>query len=242
MNEKVFKMPNSLIKNLDNFYPSTIGIAGFFYSSMSKHRKFTYSLKRLAVLSHRDEDTARQAVGQLEQAGYIKRCRNFIYSASHGRSIYAQATYQTLHPVKDGYTLIPYFWIKYKLTPCTMQILLVCRMFMVKQKDRAHPSTRKIALTARVAKSSVHRALKEIVSLSILIIERCKKENGVYTSNWYFILKKCTQVAVSNLTSNHSQQSQHRFGITLTQLHFSLELSYYNLGVRARYRGGPIFR
>lgn len=171
MREKVFKLPNCLIRNQSNFSPSTIGVAEIIYAFMNKHRKFTCSLKKIAQHSHRCEDTVRQAISQLEHAGYIKRIRNWRYSEIQDRNIYAQTTYYVIQPVEDEYTLIPYSWLQHEFSPCTLQVLRICRMFMVKEPNRSYPSIRNIAAAAGIAKATVCRAMKEIVRLGLLVVE-----------------------------------------------------------------------
>jgi DNA-binding Lrp family transcriptional regulator len=175
---RVFKFPRALIENRDNLQPSTISVAALFYANMNKHRNYRNSLKNIAALTHRDEKTVRQAVTELEAAGYLLKFRNYVYSRELDQMVYAQTMYHIVTPVTADYTLIPYSWLKYELTPCTFQVLLVCRMFMIKEESRSYPSIRKLTDTARVAKSTVCKAIKKVTELGILVLEHCKKENG----------------------------------------------------------------
>jgi len=227
MREKVFKLPNSLITNQSNLSPSAIGVAEIFYAFMNKHRKFTGSLKKIAQLSYRCEDTVSQDVSQLEKAGYIKIIRNWRYSQEYARNIYTATTYYVIHPVEKDYTLIPYSWLQHKLTPCTLQVTRICRMFMVKEPNRSYPSLRNIADTARIAKSTVCRAMKDIMHLGILLVKRCEKENGAFACNSYHILKKIKQATTPDLTNRHKQQPIPEHSKIQASPHFSLELSYH---------------
>lgn len=205
-NNRVFKMPKALITNLNNFQPSTIGVAAVFYAYMNQHRKFTNSLKNIAALTHRCEDTVSQAIDELEKAGYLRKFQNYIYSQEHQRNIYTQSTYHIIKPIKEDYTLVPYSWLAYNLTPCYFQVLLTCRMFMIQEEGRSYPSIRKIASLVKIAKSTVCLAIKEIARMGILMVAQCKKENGAYTSNSYHILRRICEKAVKLLTGRHSQQ------------------------------------
>lgn len=196
---QLFKMPNELITNEKNLHPSTIGVALILYAYMNKHRKFTNSLKNIATMAHRCQDTVRQAVAELESAGYIKKFQNYIYSRESEQNIYAQSTYHIIHPVQEDYTLVPYSWLDHALTPCTMQVLLSCRMFMVKEKSRSFPSIRKIAASIQVAKSTVCDAIKTVAQMCILVVESCKKEDGAYSCNSYHMLKRIHDQAVELL-------------------------------------------
>lgn len=202
---RVFKFPRALIENRDNLQPSTISVATLIYANVNKHRNYRNSLKNIAALTHRDEKTVGQAIAELEAAGYLLKLRNYVYSRELDQMIYAQTTYHIVTPVTADYTLIPYSWLKHDLTPCTLQVLLVCRMFMVREKSRAYPSIRKLTDTAKVAKSTVCKAIKKVAELGILVLEHCKKENGAYTSNSYVIVKQIRESAIELLTGRYGQ-------------------------------------
>jgi len=199
MKEKVFRLPNAIIQNSDNLHPSTISVAQVFYANMGKHRKFTNCLANIAAMSFKCVDTVRQAVEELVKAGYIKKVYNFIYSDALGKNIYARTTYCILKPVEEDYTFVPYAWLKQDLTPCTMQVLLTCRMFMIKSKTRSYPSLRKISALIRVSKSTVCNALACIAELGILLIEPCQKENKAYSSNSYHMIHHISDMNVRPL-------------------------------------------
>lgn len=188
MKVKVFKLPNSIILNTSNLHPSTIGVALVFYANMNKHRKFTNSLENIASMSFKCKDTVRQAIEELEAAGYIKKTQKYLPKERFGRIAYDRATYCILNPVEDDYTLIPYTWLYHELTPCTLQVLLACRMFMIKEKERSFPSLRKIAKLIRISKSTVCNALACIAELGILLVEHCMKQNEGFTSNSYYMI------------------------------------------------------
>lgn len=202
----VFKLPNAIISNCDNLHASTIRVAAVLYANMNKHRGFTNSIEHIATLAHCCKDTVCQAVEELERAGYLQRFQNYTYSKKHGRSIYAQTTYRIIHSVETDYTLVPYAWLRINLTHCSFHVLLSCRMFMIEEQNRSYASIRKIAALIGVGKSTVCQAIKMIAALGILIVERCKKENGAYTSNSYHMVKHSCKKAVELLTGIHSQQ------------------------------------
>lgn len=186
--DKVFKLPNSIILNTQNLHPSTIGVALVFYANMNKQREFTNSLENIAAMSFKCKDTVRQAVEELESAGYIRKQQNYMPVKCFGRTAYDRATYHVLKPVEGGYTLVPYKWLSHALTPCTLQVLLACRMFMIKEKERSFPSLRKVAALIKVSKSTVCNALACIADLGILLVEHCRKQNEGFTSNSYYLI------------------------------------------------------
>lgn len=188
MKARVFKLPNSIILNANNLHPSAIGVALVLYANMDKHRKFTNSLENIAAMSFKCKDTVRQAIEELETAGYIKKTQKYVQKERFGRIVYDRATYCIVNPVEYDYTLIPYTWLYHELTPCTLQVLLVCRMFMIKEKERSFPSLRRIAKLIRISKSTVCNALASIAELGILLVEHCMKRNEGFTSNSYYMI------------------------------------------------------
>lgn len=207
MKKKVFKLPNSIILNTNNLHPSTIGVALVFYANMDQHRKFTNSLENIADMSFKCKDTVRQAVEELESAGYIKKTQNYMPLERFGRTAYGRATYHIIKPVEDDYTLVPYTWLHHALTPCTLQVLLVCRMFMIKEKERSFPSLRKVATLIRVSKSTVCNALKCIAELGILLVEHCQKKNEGLTSNSYYMIHHKSLIRTFPLTMESITQN-----------------------------------
>lgn len=204
---KVFKLPNSIILNTNNLHPSTIGVALVFYANMNKHREFTNSLENIAAMSFKCKDTVRQAIEELESAGYIKKTQKYMPIERFGRTAYDRATYCILKPVEGDYTLVPYTWVGYELTSCTLQVLLACRMFMIKQNERSYPSLRKVASHIKVSKSTVCKALMCIAELGILLVEHCIKHNEVHTSNSYYMIHHKSLIRTLPLTMESITQN-----------------------------------
>ena len=188
---------------------------------MNKHRKFTNSLKNIADMSFRCVDTVRQAVEDLEKAGFITKTQNFHFSNVHGKNIYAQTTYRVIRPVRENYTLVPYSWLKLELTPCTLQVLLSCRMFMIKEGRRSYPSIRKLSARIGVAKSTVCHAFKRIAELGILIVEHCKKGNGAYTSNSYHMVAQVNGKDVQLLAEGYVPSKTESLCSPISLWHYS---------------------
>lgn len=202
MKQKVFKLPNALIRNEDNLAPSAIGVAQVLYANMNRQGRFTASIQRIAARSHRCPDTVRQALAQLEQAGYIRKIRNWKYSQEHGHCVFAATTYQILRMPDRDFTLVPYRWLRSDLTACAVQVLLVCRMHMRKEPNRAYPSIRRMAAVAGLAKATICRALNQIVCLGLLVKEFCKKATGTFSCNSYFLCLPTQLERTVRLTSD----------------------------------------
>ena len=204
-NNKVFKFPNALIRNEHNLHPSTIAVALVIYGKMNKHRLFTNSQKNIAKMAKCCDTTVRQAMKELESCGFLSTIPNYHYDTKMGRKIYDQTTYMVKNAVLEDYTFVPYLWLRYTISPSTMQVLLICRSYMRVGSYRVYPSRSKLQAISRLAKSTVGTAIRIIKELGILVIQQCRKKDGGFTSNSYYMVHEIEQKQAEACATNTNQ-------------------------------------
>lgn len=185
-----FQMGNRSIEDRRLYY-STRHVYAVMLAYRSKAGTVCKSLERLAALAHCSVATARQAVDQLMEYGYLRRIRRTRYSRSLDRMVNDTYRYQ-INPDKlteGGYTLIPRSLLEQKVTHGTFVTgLHIYRL--AGRKGRAYGSLRHMARRLDMAKATVCRAMaalrltNQMVRLFCRKISRALAANTVYPTNW----------------------------------------------------------
>ena len=183
---QLYRIPNRLMNDAALTY-SARQAGNALYSKRSRLGQCVMSLAYLAKVSACSIPTVRKAVEELENAGYIRRCRNYQYSEQAGCVTYARTTYVcTLSTARD-YTLVPreviYSWA---LTSGAFCVCL-CLFQQAGNSGRAFPAIRRIAQLFGMGYATVCQALALLRNQRLALVLHCKKRNHAFSMNSYFM-------------------------------------------------------
>lgn len=186
--EPAFRFPAQLIRD-KNLTPSAKQLALAVFSLLGRDGLVCASQRRLAALSGLAVSTVNEHLPTL-QGKYLnvtKRRARFDRSAGRPRGTASVIT--CAFPERD-YVLIPYSFLdklRRRLIRCSdIPVFLYVRYRM--NKGKAYPSLKKIARETGLALRSVCHALKALTAAGLLYIEKCRKINGAFSCNSYFLL------------------------------------------------------
>lgn len=148
--------------------------------------------------------TVNKAMKELVKAGYVtvQRSKAYYHSA-HGHMTQKASVYTCLLP-DTGYTCLPYrLWRKLqaaKLSGAELAVFLC--VFQLMRNGRAYPSHAAIAKRTDFSSSYVCAVLKKLDALKLLYKQQCKKRDGSFSCNSYFLYDFRTEqpVAASGTT------------------------------------------
>ena len=185
--EPSFKVPNRLIMDFSlSFSARRMGAVLF---SRRNHlgacRRSQASLAKLAGCS---VTTARKALQELEDAGYITRSQNHRYNETLGRLVYDQYTYHCDLRFHGGFTLVPWNLFGHPLKSSAF-VLCLYLYLQAGNKYRAFPSLNLICKDLGIGKATVCRALRELRDIGRIYSEFCIKMNHAYSRNSYYLIR-----------------------------------------------------
>ena len=185
--EPSFKVPNRLIMDFSlSFSARRMGAVLF---SRRNHlgacRRSQASLAKLAECS---VTTARKALQELEDAGYITRSQNHRYNETLGRLVYDQYTYHCDLRFHGGFTLVPWNLFGHPLKSSAF-VLCLYLYLQAGNKYRAFPSLNLICKDLGIGKATVCRALRELRDIGRIYSEFCIKVNHAYSYNSYYLIR-----------------------------------------------------
>lgn len=192
-----FKMPNALICD-QALSLSSRKVGAVLYAYRNAFGVCKKSYEDIARLSDLSCGTVRKAVAELVAAGYISAVHTYRYHQGKQRIVFGKNAYCcTLH-FRGGYTLIPREVLRQRsITPGAFCICLYICM-QAGKKRRAFPSISKISEAVGVARSTVCCALQQIRTLANFLVQLCRKANGAFCANSYFVV-------LSSSFSKHAQ-------------------------------------
>lgn len=180
-----FQVPNRLVLDVALSY-SAKRMGAVLYSRRNAFGSLRKSLVYLAKVSGLCVDTARKALKELEAADYVQCQKSYSYSERHGRLVYAQNNYFLNLDFKGGYTRIPRDAFDHRMSGSAFAVYLYLHL-QAGNCGRAFPSLRKIGHALFMAVSTVCVALRALGAARLVYAEACRRENGSYACNSYFV-------------------------------------------------------
>ena len=180
-----FKLPNRLICD-GSLSPSARKVGCVLYAHRTALGFCRKSFDALAALSGLCPATARKAVEELSQAGYLSFGRTWRYLQRKRRVVYGPTAYQLSLDFEGGYTLIPRDLLEQSagLTHAAFLVCL-CLLRCAGSSRRAFPSISALQRAAGLARSTVCRALQQLKSQAWLLVLLCRKRSGAFAANSY---------------------------------------------------------
>ncbi len=131
--------------------------------------------------------TARKALQELEDAGYITRSQNHLYNETLGRLVYDQYTYHCEVWFHGGFTLVPWNLFGHPLKSSAF-VLCLYLYLQAGNTTRAFPSLNRICRDLWMSKATVCQALRELDAAGRIYSEFCVRENRSFCNNSYFLI------------------------------------------------------
>lgn len=183
-----FKVPNRLILDTSLSF-SARRMGAVLYSRRNRLGACTHSLANLAKLAPCSRPTARKALVELEDAGYITRKRNYKYDEELARLVYTQCTYRYDISFRGGFTFIPWslFGRCLKRGAFLVCLYLYCQ---TGNKDVVFPSLNDSRKKLCMGKSTLCTALSELEAAGLVYVRHCVKANWAFSHNSYFFLNR----------------------------------------------------
>lgn len=183
-----FKVPNRLILDTSLSF-SARRMGAVLYSRRNRLGACTRSLANLAMLAHCSIPTARKALAELEEAGFVSRTRNYKYDEELGRLVYAQNTYHCDLSFQGGFTLIPWSLFGRCLKRGAFLVCLYL-YYQTGNRDVAFPSLNYACKMLWMGKSTLCAALRELETAGVVYVRHCVKHNRAFSNNSYFFLRR----------------------------------------------------
>lgn len=214
---KYIAVPNQLICN-QQLAPSDRKVALALLSFQWESKRLTKPLRFIAARANLCINTVRTCLSRLEDAGFLRRQRNYCYNRERNAVVYSATTYTLSMAAQDNYTLLPYATVRSMLaadiTPSAFLALLLLAQKQGRNHDHAYPSLRGIAREVGLAKASVCRAISVLAKRLWLICLRGKNAVGSYFCNSYYVI---VNVARRSLHPAY-HQTQHTTPDTTSQV------------------------
>ena len=186
--EPSFKVPNCLIKDFSLSF-SARRMGAVLFSRRNHLGACRRSQASLASWPGCSVTTARKALLELEDAGYITRSQNHRYNEMLGRFVYDQYTYHCEVWFHGGFTLVPWNLFGHPLKSSAF-VLCLYLYLQAGNTTRAFPSLNLICKDLGIGKATVCRALREeLRDFSRIYSEFCIKVNHVYSYNSYYLIR-----------------------------------------------------
>lgn len=185
--EPCFRFPAQLIRDI-KLSPSARQITLAVFSLLEQDVLVCVPQRRLAALSGLAVSTVNEHLPTLQRKylNVTKRKARFDRSAGRPRETASVITCE--FPERD-YVLIPYSSpdkLRRRVIRCTdVPVFLYVRYRM----SKAYPGLKKTAKETGLARCSVCNALKSLTAVGLLYIEKCRKVNGAFPCNSYFLLR-----------------------------------------------------
>lgn len=181
-----FKLPNQLITDASLSF-SARRLGAVLYSRRNAFGFCRKSLATLASLSKLSVTTARKAISELSDAGYVAHLNTYRYNERLGRMVYAVGIYQCLLPVSRDFTLIP--WAIFDAPLKSSAFVSALYLYLqTGNTTRSHPSLRTVCRGIGASIATVCRAIKALGVVRLFLALRCRKVNRAFSSNSYHML------------------------------------------------------
>lgn len=185
--QPTFKVPNDLIQNGSlSFNARRMGAV--LYSRRNALGTCRRSLASLAWSAQCSIATARKALDELENAGYIRKERTYRYHDRFGRLVYDKTAYHCDLTFRRGFTLIPRSIFAKELSASAFCVYLYLHQ-QAGNGSRAFPSLSRICDVLWMSISTVCRAVQSLGELGMVLIQHCLKTNHAFSNNSYFFLR-----------------------------------------------------
>lgn len=179
-----FKLPNSLITDADISY-TTRKMGAVLYAHRNRLGACRKSLAQLASLAHCSVSTAREALKELKEKGYVQIERRYRYDQTLGRKVYDRYIYHCDLSRLDRFTRIPRVIFQHELNSSCFSVALYL-FYRAGNRRRAFPSLRRIASDLWMGIATVCRAVRVLADSGLFYTERCRKVNCAFSCNSYF--------------------------------------------------------
>ena len=188
-----FKLPNQLILDTSLSYNARrMGAVLFAHrNALGSCRK---SLAQLAGLACCSIKTARKALNELAEGGYVEACKHYRYDETKGRMVYDRYTYHCDLSFLGGFTLIPRSLFLASIKASSFAVALyLC--YQAGNKRRAFPSLRRVCKDLWMSTATVCRAVRELAQVTLFHVEHCLKANRAFACNSYFLCTAAGKVS-----------------------------------------------
>ncbi len=201
MKQRTFKIPNALIRDT-RLSPTARKVGVVLYARTNALGYCHKSLTQIAEQSGCAVSTARTALRELSDAGWITSQKTFVWNAQVNRKVYGKTAYQIRPLPQKGWTLIPRSFLarNVELNPSAF-VVAIYLYVAADATRRAFPSIAKIADAVGLSARTVCRTLEKIRHMGEWFVMRCVSRMGDYAANSYHI---CTVIsnAVEEKTSD----------------------------------------
>lgn len=224
---KYTAIPNQLIDNTVMHYTSKVLYCALAFMQR-RNGRVKVTISQMVSLSGLCEKTVLQAIQELESCGFLRRKRNWRWSALTNAIVYASNTYKLSYDFSSGYTLISSAVMDIKTTPAGFSVLL----FLYRcagRTGRAFPSIRYISGAWKeksgkgleMSKSTVQRVLNQLERMQAFVKKLCEKRVGSLSCNSYYLTDMVPGKIASVYTGNMSQISIANFFVSCSVPIFS---------------------
>lgn len=207
------EVPNRLIYSKE-LTPSAkrvaLALLTYQWEKPTKHhicKKLRYIAERAGVCV----TTAREALRQLENAGFLSCQHSYRYKEDARRVVYAANTY-CLH-VERGkqYTRIPYITVRKLLasdiTHAQFAVFLFLACCQGAQNDHAWPSLRFTAERTDLSKATVCRAVIVLFRVQFVNRVHCWNQNSCYSRNSYYVIVNVVWTPIAKGSNHHNNDT-----------------------------------
>ncbi len=181
-----FKLPNSLILDGSLSY-SARRMGAVLFAHRNPLGACKKSLAQLASLAACSVPTARKSLLELENAGYVERCRNYRFDEDLGRKVYDRTVYHCALSFRGGFTLIPRTLFSYPELRNSSFAVALYLFFRAGCRRRAFPSLRRVCRELWMSSATLCRALRQLNATSLFLVRRCLKRDRAFSCNSYFL-------------------------------------------------------
>lgn len=211
--EQKFKMPNALICAA-NLSLSARRVGAYLYA-YRRQAVCSKSIRELACLAGVAPGTVMKAINELADAGVIQVKKAFRFDAEKGHPVRDRSVYTCDIAFQGGYTLVPYSFLRDNHMAASIFVICLYLYQASGNLGRAFPSISRIMASVGVSNSTVCCALRVLKNLPGFLVQLCKKTNGAFSSNSYFVV---TVVPSNDQTTAQSAAPACKRGV-LVSLH-----------------------
>ncbi len=185
----MFKMPHVILDDV-RLSKSARLIAAVLCACHGPSGRCCRSYAQLAAAAGlRSEKTARRAVAQLLECGYVSVRASRFRSAGTGRVLRGANVYRIDRAalLKRGYTFLPRRLLRERLS-ASEKLLCIAVYRAAGNERRAFPSISRLCRAVSCARSTVCAALRVLRSLPFLLVRLCRKKSGAFAASSYHLV------------------------------------------------------
>ncbi len=185
MAKRYIPIANHIIMDT-RLYPSSLRVLVAMHALKHKSGRLEMTQERLARCAGCSPKTVRQAIGQLQELGYLFTIRQWHYSTALGRVVYASNCYKLRSmDLTAGYTLVPCRLLSAPVTHCAFVVLLRGYRYSGRE-GRFYASLRHIEKASGLSKATIIRALSQLRRLQLITRLHCIRCNRSHSCNSYY--------------------------------------------------------